>query len=216
MIYSRAFVPFITHFLKIMIRHSHVLAAKHLRSRYWWCMVGHLNLFLPTFGKCGRTFTPSCSRTPPLSLSMMYSRAFTPFFTRFSAIMVRHSHLLAAEHLRSHFWWCIVGHSHFFLPVGHSPVYVPLNILLHWKICYVVNKFRLFSVFTTGSFYGVFYFENPSDSPCFVCVWLPPAWFEMLTGSPEIRWRQPCGTPVSEIKINLLKKWLAIINVWTG
>jgi len=34
MIYSRAFAPFITHFLQTMVGHSHPLAAKQLHSRF--------------------------------------------------------------------------------------------------------------------------------------------------------------------------------------
>jgi len=50
MIYSWACAPFINHYLKTMVGHSH-LAAKHLRSRFWWYIVGNLHLLLPTFCK---------------------------------------------------------------------------------------------------------------------------------------------------------------------
>jgi len=134
-----------------MVGHSHLLAAKHLRSRFWWYIVRHSHLLLPTFCKLwsgihtclqpntsapafddvwseiptfsyplfanyGVTFTTSCRQTPPLPLLMIHSWAFAPFITRFFQSMVGHSHLLAAEHLRSHFWWCMVRNSNFFLP----------------------------------------------------------------------------------------------------
>jgi len=143
MMYGPKFQPFPTRFLQTMVRHSHFLAAKHLRSHFWWYIVGHSHLLIPAFSNLwsdihtflkpntsapvfddvwsenptfsyplwanyGRTFTPSCSQTPPLPLLMIYSRALTPFITRFFQSMVGHSHLLAAKHLRSHFWWCMV------------------------------------------------------------------------------------------------------------
>ena len=149
--YCPKFQPFLTCFLQTMVRHSHLFAAKHLRSRFWWYIVGHLHLLLPTFCKLwsdihsflqknpsapafddvlseiptfyyplfamyGWTFTPSCRKTPPLPLLMIYSRAFATFITHFLQCMVGHSHLLAAKHLRSRFWWCIVRNSNLFLP----------------------------------------------------------------------------------------------------
>jgi len=70
----------------------------------------------PLFVNYGRIFTLSCSQTPPLPLLMMYGTKFQPFLTHFLQTMVRHSHFLAAKHLRSRFWWYIVEHSHLFLP----------------------------------------------------------------------------------------------------
>jgi len=51
MIYSRTFANFLTRFLQTMVRHSHLLTAKHLRSSFWWYMVRNSNLFLPAFCK---------------------------------------------------------------------------------------------------------------------------------------------------------------------
>jgi len=149
--YGAKFKLFLTRFLQTVVGHSHILSAKHFRSRFWWYIVGRSHLLLPAFSNLwsdihtvlqlntcahafddvwseiptfsnplfanyGQTVTLSCSQTPPLRLLMIYSRAFAPFITHFLQTMVGHSHLLAAKHLRSLFWWCIVWNSNIFLP----------------------------------------------------------------------------------------------------
>ena len=115
-----------------MVGHSHLLAKKkHLRSRFWWCIVRNSNLFLPAFCKLwsdihtfyyplfanyGWTFTPSCRKTLPLPILMMYSPKFQPFLSRFLQTMVRYSHFLEEKHLLSRFWWFLVGYLHLLFP----------------------------------------------------------------------------------------------------
>ena len=118
-----------------MVGHSHFLAEKPLRSRFWWCIVRNSNLFLPAFCKLWsdiHTFLQK--KTPPLPLLMMYCPKFQPFLTCFLQTMVRHSHLFAAKKpplpllmmysrafapFITHFLQTMVGHSHLLAEKHH-------------------------------------------------------------------------------------------------
>ena len=95
MMYGPKFQPFLTCFLQTMVRHSHYLAAKHLRSRFWLYIVEHSHLFLPAFCKLWSdihtflqpntsdpTFDDVCSEIPTFSYPLFanYGQTFTPSF----------------------------------------------------------------------------------------------------------------------------------------
>ena len=118
--YDRAFTAFITCIPAIMVGHSHLLAATHLRSRFWLCMVGHSHLFLPFFGELWLDINTFLQRnTTAPTFHYVWSGICTLFVTRFSVIIVRNSNFLEGEHLPSRFESCMVGHSHLFLPTFH-------------------------------------------------------------------------------------------------
>ena len=76
-----------------MVGHSHLLAEKHLRSRFWWCIFRNSNLFLPAFCKIwsdNHTFLQKNTSAPAFDdvlseittfsylIFANYGRTFTP------------------------------------------------------------------------------------------------------------------------------------------
>ena len=127
MIYSRAFAPFLTHFFQSMVGHSHRLAAKHLRSRFWWCMVRNSNLFLPAFCKLWsdiQTFLQPNTSAPTSDdiysdihtfyypLVVNYGRAFTPSCSQTSPLPLLMIYSRTFAPFITHLLQTMVGHSH--------------------------------------------------------------------------------------------------------
>ena len=170
MMYCPKFQPFFTRILQSMVGHSHLLAAEHLRSRFWWYIVGHSYLFLPAFCKLwsdihtflqqntpAPAFDDSWSEIPTVSYSLFanYGQTFTPSCSQTPPLPLLMIHSRAFAPFLTRILQTMVRHSHLLASkhlrscfwwgmVRNSKVFLP-------AFCKLCSDIRSFSKPNTSS-----------------------------------------------------------------